>query len=1024
MYYKKLIKIIMSLVVVMSLLSCFDTATRGTNDESISTGKVEFYLQGVNAINPNILCSNSNGENPTRVLLKFQQIGTSEEITKSLNLRAFGTSYVTDDLITLKESEYELTRFDVLSQEGFTIYSTPMAGSDVAISTSISTTLNHKFTISEGQTITVHMQVIEVEEDTNPADFGFTAFTFEVVDYNKFYITIFILDDDDHWRSTKAHLEMRDGDNQLIKEKTLQSDVNTIYISKFSNYYLGISKLGYSTQSLYISESELLSYNSDSTALEVNLLRDAELITKEQLVEKIATGQDVSNVNVSYISDMSYLMDSVATYLGKDVNKCSIVQNFNQDISSWDVSNVTNMSYMFHYAESFNRNISNWMTNKVQNMEHMFDYAESFDQNISNWLVPSVSSFACFDDNTSATWTSDKKPKFKLTKADLVRMIAKEKDVTLANVSAITDMSYLMDSVATYLGKDVNKCSIVQNFDQDISSWNVSSVTNMSYMFHQANSFNQDISGWNVSNVTNMSYMFYYAESFNQDISNWMTNKVQNMEHMFDYAESFDQNISNWLVPSVSSFACFDDNTSATWTSDKKPKFKLTKADLVRMIAKEKDVTLANVSAITDMSYLMDSVATYLGKDVNKCSIVQNFDQDISSWNVSSVTNMSYMFHQANSFNQDISGWNVSNVTNMSYMFYYAESFNQDISNWITSKVENMSHMFDGAEMFDQDISSWDVLDLPIGYFTDFSENSSIDWTDSEKPNFRISKEELVIKIAEGKDVTNVNVSGITDMSYLMVLVASYLGYEKGYECTAVKYFNQDIGSWDVSNVTNMSYMFKYARFFNQDISSWDVSKVTIMSKMFRSASSFNQPLNSWNVGNVTDMSAMFYFAGSFNQPLNSWNVGKVTDMSAMFYYADSFNQPLNSWNVGKVTDMSAMFYFASSFNQPLNSWNVENVTNMSEMFRSATSFNQPLNSWNVENVTNMKSMFIFTDLFNQPLDSWVVSNVTDMFWMFYKSLRFDQNISGWDVASVISHNDFDTGTSSSWTSDEKPNFP
>ena len=50
--------------------------------------------------------------------------------------------------------------------------------------------------------------------------------------------------------------------------------------------------------------------------------------------------------------------------------------------------------------------------------------------------------------------------------------------------------------------------------------------------------------------------------------------------------------------------------------------------------------------------------------------------------------------------------------------------------------------------------------------------------------------------------------------------------------CFNAYFFNQPIGDWDVSNVTDMQSMFSYAvdypMIFNQDISSWDVGNVTI----------------------------------------------------------------------------------------------------------------------------------------------------------------------------------------------------
>ncbi len=70
--------------------------------------------------------------------------------------------------------------------------------------------------------------------------------------------------------------------------------------------------------------------------------------------------------------------------------------------------------------------------------------------------------------------------------------------------------------------------------------------------------------------------------------------------------------------------------------------------------------------------------------------------------------------------------------------------------------------------------------------------------------------------------------------------------------------FNQDIGNWQVHNVTWTFFMFANASAFNQDISRWDVSKVTKMYSMFRNATSFDQDIRAWDVSQVTDFSNMF----------------------------------------------------------------------------------------------------------------------------------------------------------------------
>ena len=169
--------------------------------------------------------------------------------------------------------------------------------------------------------------------------------------------------------------------------------------------------------------------------------------------------------------------------------------------------------------------------------------------------------------------------------------------------------------------------------------------------------------------------------------------------------------------------------------------------------------------------------------------------------------------------------------------------------------------------------------------------------------------------------------------------------------------FDQDIGSWDVSSVTNMAIMFDGATAFNQDIRMWDVGNVTAFGQMFAGAtlmianySAPSTPTAAWfttpctvngtNYRTINDTSGTYITLDDLKSRARNWNnttdlvttcdVSKFTDFSEAFVNNRAFNQDIGSWDVSSVTDMSYMFYGATAFDQDIGSWDVSSVTNMS----------------------------------------------------------------------------------------------
>ena len=107
---------------------------------------------------------------------------------------------------------------------------------------------------------------------------------------------------------------------------------------------------------------------------------------------------NISEWDVSNVADMSSMFHDCRKFEGKGLEKWDVSNvvdmsnmfldcvKFNGDLSKWDVSNVENMQYMFNNCQEFEgKGIEKWDVRNVKNMNNMFEYCELLNIDLETW---------------------------------------------------------------------------------------------------------------------------------------------------------------------------------------------------------------------------------------------------------------------------------------------------------------------------------------------------------------------------------------------------------------------------------------------------------------------------------------------------------------------------------------------------------------------------------------------------------------------------------------------------------------
>lgn len=663
----------------------------------------------------------------------------------------------------------------------------------------------------------------------------------------------------------------------------------------------------------------------------------------------IAFNQPIGNWNTEKVEFMDYMFTGATA--------------FNQPIGKWNVGTVFGMTYMFKDATSFNQTLGTWKLNRSAFLKSMLDNSGmdcyNYGETLIGWAQNSASPRGTVLSGIGRTYGSadaiaarkflieEKKwaiggdavsgsecARPFVTRWDLSRSgsgatqlsfgvgTSGPVNFTWTAIGAGTPASGLgtfNDGTATITGlpagatielridpANFRRINIGNGPDKqrlnDILRWGSAGWTSMENAFYGCT--NLQISAPDrpdLSTVTSTAAMFRGCSALTgpADIGDWNMANVTDMTGMFQNATAFNHSLGSWELNASVNLSNFLNNSGLSCLNYGE--------------------TLKGWAA---------NAATPSGRNLG--AVGQTYGTEAEDAREALVTGKGWTINGDGASGSECSGnfitqWDLSKTGSGDAQISFGVTTSGPVG-YTWTEISSGTPAT-GSGTFDDGTAT--ITGLPAGAMIKVSINPA---------NFQ------GIAIANGQDKDRLVVVSSWGSTAWTSMNAAFDG------CTDLQITAIDLPN--LSLVTSMALMFRGCATLNSggNIGSWNVTNVTDMSSLFEGASAFNQNIAGWNTGNVMRMDKMFERAGAFDQPIGTWNTGQVTDMHSMFENAASFKQSVGAWNTGNVTDMTAMFKGATAFNQPLGNWKLNAAVILADFLDDSglncINYGETLNGW------------------------------------------------------------------------------